>query len=75
MISRRAFLLPGLSLCVPLTGCIVAGADSGWVTQRDEKRFSVEGTPEVVLIDLRRLHRDSVVGSAGSDGRSRKTRG
>jgi hypothetical protein len=49
MISRRAFLLPGLSLCVPLAGCIVAGADSGWVTQRDEKRFSVEGTPEVVL--------------------------
>jgi hypothetical protein len=49
MISRRAFLLPGLSLCLPLAGCIVAGADSGWVTQRDEKRFSVEGTPEVVL--------------------------
>jgi hypothetical protein len=49
MISRRAFLLPGLSLCVPLAGCIVAGADSGWVTQRDEKRFNVEGTPEVVL--------------------------
>jgi hypothetical protein len=49
MISRRAFLLPGLSLCVPLAGCIVAGADSGWTTQRDEKRFTVEGTPDVVL--------------------------
>jgi hypothetical protein len=49
MISRRAFLLPGLSLCLPLGGCIVAGADSGWVTQRDEKRFNVEGKPEVVL--------------------------
>ncbi len=49
MISRRALLLPGLLLCVPLAGCIVAGADSGWVTQRDEKRFNVEGTPEVVL--------------------------
>ena len=49
MISRRAFLLPGLSLCVPLAGCIVAGADSGWFTQRDEKRFNVDGKPEVVL--------------------------
>jgi hypothetical protein len=49
MISRRVFLLPGLALCLPLAGCIVVGADSAWVTQRDEKRFSVEGTPEVVL--------------------------
>ena len=49
MISRRVFLLPGLLSCVPLAGCIVAGADSGWVTQRDEKRFSVEANPEVVL--------------------------
>jgi hypothetical protein len=49
MISRRLFLLPGLTLCVPLAGCLVAGADSGWVTQSDEKRFPVQGTPKVVL--------------------------
>src|SRR5262245_49740267 len=49
MISRRAFLLP--SLVLPFSvGCInVSGAESGWVTERDEKRFSVGGKPEVVL--------------------------
>ena len=49
MISRRSFLLPGLVL--PLSvGCInVSGSDSAWVTERDEKRFSVGGKPEVVL--------------------------
>ena len=51
MKTRRSFLLPGLALLVPLTGCInVSGADSSWFTQRDEKRFTVEGKPEVVLV-------------------------
>jgi hypothetical protein len=56
MKTRRSFLLPGVALLVTLmplmllTGCInVSGADSTWLTQRDEKRFTVEGKPEVVL--------------------------
>jgi putative adhesin len=52
MTSRRFFLLsaslvPALTLAV---GCVnVSGSDTGWFTQRDEKRFSVDGKPEVVL--------------------------
>jgi hypothetical protein len=49
MISRRSFILPGLVLPFSI-GCInVSGSESGWVTERDEKRFSVGGKPEVVL--------------------------
>ena len=50
MISRRSFVLPGVALLLPIAGCVnVSGADSRWLTERDEKRFSTEGKPEVVL--------------------------
>ena len=48
MISRRSFLLPGLILPFSV-GCADAGANAAWVTERDEKRFSVAGKPELVL--------------------------
>ena len=75
MISRRAFLLPGLSLCLPLAGCIVAGADLGVGHPAGRKAIQRGRHPRSCPDHLRRLDRDSVVGSAGSDGRGRKTRG
>jgi DUF4097 and DUF4098 domain-containing protein YvlB len=67
MISRRAFLLPALVL--PFSaGCVgIQGDSSGWPTVRDEKRFSVEGKPEVELstfdgsIEVRSWDRSDVV--------------
>ena len=74
MISRRLFLLPGLSLCVPLAGCIVAGARFG--VGHPERREAIHRRRHARSgpVHLRRLHRDSVVGSAGRAGRHRETR-
>jgi DUF4097 and DUF4098 domain-containing protein YvlB len=52
--SRCSFVLPTASILLLLVsvGCINvsgSGANSGWPTYRDEKRFSVEGKPQVVL--------------------------
>ena len=51
MIVRRSFLPIGLSpLLLFAVGCVnISGEDFGRVVQRDEKRFTVDGTPEVVL--------------------------
>lgn len=52
MTSRRSLLLsaglfPVLTFAL---GCVnVSGSNTGWFTQTDEKRFSVDGKPEVVL--------------------------
>jgi Toastrack DUF4097 len=48
---RFVELSTGLSLLVLLSAaCVdISGANSGWPTYRDEKRFSVEGKPQVVL--------------------------
>jgi DUF4097 and DUF4098 domain-containing protein YvlB len=35
--------------CAPLTGCVVVGVDSQGQIVRDEKRFSVEGRPDLHL--------------------------
>ena len=51
MIARRSFLPLGLTALLSFAvGCVnIHGEDLGRVVQRDEKRFSVDGTPEVVL--------------------------
>jgi hypothetical protein len=51
MVFRRSFLPIGLSVLLPFAaGCVyVSGEDLGRFVQRDEKRFSVDGKPEVVL--------------------------
>jgi Putative adhesin len=51
MMSRRFFALStGLSLVLLSIGCVaISGANSAWPAYRDEKRFSVEGKPQVVL--------------------------
>ena len=51
MIFRSACLPVCLSALVPLSGgCVnVGGADFGRFVQRDEKRFTVDGKPDVVL--------------------------
>jgi hypothetical protein len=52
MISLRAFLLPALVLPFSV-GCVgIQGDSSRWPTVRDEKRFSVDGKPEVELSTL-----------------------
>jgi DUF4097 and DUF4098 domain-containing protein YvlB len=50
MIVRRSFL-SALSAFLPLSvGCVnISGTDLGRIVQRDEKRFTVEGKPDVVL--------------------------
>jgi hypothetical protein len=51
MIARRSFVPLGLTALLSFAaGCVnIHGEDLGRVVQRDEKRFSVDGTPEVVL--------------------------
>src|SRR5260221_13519318 len=51
MIGRRSFMPIGLSALLPLaTGCVnTSGEDLGRFVQRDEKHFTVDGKPEVVL--------------------------
>ena len=51
MICRRSFLAVCLSAPLLSAGCVnISGADLGRFVQRDEKRFTVEGKPEVVLV-------------------------
>ena len=51
MVFRRCFQLVCASALLPLTaGCInMSGAEFGRYTEREEKRFTVEGKPEVAL--------------------------
>jgi hypothetical protein len=50
MAFRRLVPLVYLSSLLPLGGCVnVSGHDIGRYTERDEKRFAVDGKPEVVL--------------------------
>jgi len=50
MVVRRSFLFTGLSALAFATGCVqLSGEDLGRIVQRDEKRFTVDGKPEVVL--------------------------
>ena len=55
-------VLPTLALATALpfglTGCVVVDSQ-GHIT-REEKRFTVTGTPELRLIDVRRRDRDSI---------------
>jgi len=50
MISRRAFLPVPLSIAAAWVGCVdISGANPGAFVQREEKRFTVTGKPDVVL--------------------------
>lgn len=50
MIFRRSFLPVSLSALLPVaTGCVNMAGDLGRYVERDEKRFTVDGKPEVVL--------------------------
>jgi hypothetical protein len=51
MVFRRSFPLMCVSALLPVAaGCVnMSGADFGRYVERDEKRFTVEGKPEVVL--------------------------
>lgn len=50
MVSRRSFLPVAVLPLIAWAGCIdVSGADSGKFQQHEEKRFTVQGKPEVVL--------------------------
>jgi len=46
----RAGIVAAVGLtCAPLVGCVVVGVDSQGQIVRDEKRFSVDGTPDLHL--------------------------
>src|ERR1700704_2805080 len=50
MIFRRSFLSVCLFALPLWVGCVnISGSDLGRFVQRDEKRFTVDGKPEVVL--------------------------
>jgi DUF4097 and DUF4098 domain-containing protein YvlB len=50
MAFPRSFPLVCLSSLLPMVaGCVVSGGDFGRYTERDEKRFTVDGKPDVVL--------------------------
>ena len=55
------------------SACVVSVDSQGQIV-REEKRFTVTGTPELQAHDLRRLDRDSVLGQARRRDRDREAR-